>query len=95
VGISTFPLIYHYWTNIKVLFKESWTPLSEMSKKKQRKGMGMVRMLELLWIELEGRHHSGLDDSRNIAKILIQLMKEWDCIPRITGPRPNQRGTRK
>lgn len=29
----------------------------------------MVGMLEYLNIPLEGRHHSGIDDTRNIAKI--------------------------
>ena len=37
------------------------------------KGFGMKTMLRDLHLELEGRHHSGLDDSKNIAKILKTL----------------------
>ena len=38
-----------------------------------RKGHGMKTMLEDLGLELDGRHHSGIDDSKNIAKILKTL----------------------
>ena len=37
------------------------------------KGQSMKKMLLGLGLELEGRHHSGIDDSRNIAKILRTL----------------------
>ncbi len=35
---------------------------------------GMANMLSALKIPLDGRHHSGIDDTRNIAKILIQIL---------------------
>ena len=35
----------------------------------------MDGMLKDLNLELTGRHHSGIDDSRNIAKIAMTLMK--------------------
>ncbi len=35
-----------------------------------RKGIGMGRALKRLQIPLEGRHHRGVDDANNIAKIL-------------------------
>ena len=38
-----------------------------------KKGHSMKTMLRDLHLELEGRHHSGIDDSRNIAKILRTL----------------------
>lgn len=31
-------------------------------------------MLELCNLELEGKHHSGIDDARNIAKIVLNLL---------------------
>lgn len=40
-----------------------------------RKAGGMVKMLDHMGIPLQGRHHSGLDDSRNIAKIWVQLLE--------------------
>jgi inhibitor of KinA sporulation pathway (predicted exonuclease) len=53
------------WINVKRLYEEYTGGL---------KG-GMKGMLEHLGIPLEGRHHSGIDDSRNIAKIVLHLIK--------------------
>ena len=36
---------------------------------------GMDKMLDHLGLQLDGKHHSGIDDSRNIAKILRELAK--------------------
>lgn len=33
----------------------------------------MTAMLEALKLPLEGKHHSGIDDARNIAKIVLTL----------------------
>jgi len=33
-------------------------------------------MLTKLGLELTGRHHSGIDDTRNIAKILLRIKNE-------------------
>ncbi len=35
----------------------------------------MKTMLHDLKLELDGKHHSGIDDSKNIAKILEELAK--------------------
>jgi inhibitor of KinA sporulation pathway (predicted exonuclease) len=40
------------------------------------KAGGMVNMLNYLNIPLEGRHHSGIDDTRNIAKILLKIISD-------------------
>jgi len=37
---------------------------------------GMTDMLKKLNIPLEGKHHSGIDDSRNIAKIMIKMIQD-------------------
>ena len=39
----------------------------------QCKPGGMTRMLRTLGLRLEGRHHSGIDDTRNIARIVAAL----------------------
>jgi len=39
--------------------------------------VGMKKALEILGIPLEGRHHRGVDDARNIAKILVEILKGW------------------
>jgi inhibitor of KinA sporulation pathway (predicted exonuclease) len=41
-----------------------------------RKPGGMVKMLRHLAIKLEGRHHSGIDDCRNTAKIWMRMIKD-------------------
>ena len=33
-------------------------------------------MLELCKVELQGRHHSGIDDSRNIASCVLKCLEE-------------------
>jgi inhibitor of KinA sporulation pathway (predicted exonuclease) len=38
------------------------------------KAGGMVGMLDKLGLKLDGRHHSGIDDTKNIAKITIHLI---------------------
>jgi inhibitor of KinA sporulation pathway (predicted exonuclease) len=37
---------------------------------------GMTDMLSKLNINLEGRHHSGIDDSRNTAQIMIRMIND-------------------
>ena len=36
-------------------------------------GLGMLAMLERLQMSLEGRHHCGLDDARNLARVAARL----------------------
>ncbi len=63
-GIDFVPHPFRRWTNVKVIFGE-W--------RRRREGGGMKRMLSLLGIAPEGRHHRGIDDCRNIAKIVRAL----------------------
>jgi ERI1 exoribonuclease 3 len=59
------PGYFNTWINIKKVFQ----------KVKGVHPKGMPDMLTRLGLNLDGRHHSGIDDSRNIAKILIELAK--------------------
>ena len=54
------------WINIKIFFN-SVTNI---------RGGGMDIMLKDLDLTLDGKHHSGIDDSKNIAKILVTLLKK-------------------
>ncbi len=63
--IDYVPTPYRRWVNIKRAFKK-WD-------RKKRYGSGMAAMLEALDIELVGRHHRGIDDSRNIMKLAHAL----------------------
>ena len=59
------PQYFRKWMNVKTAFSNI-TGL---------KAIGKVPMLQQLGLTLEGRHHSGIDDSKNIAKILKELVK--------------------
>jgi inhibitor of KinA sporulation pathway (predicted exonuclease) len=41
-----------------------------------RKGRGLERALEYLRIPLEGTHHRGVDDARNIGKIFEKIYSQ-------------------
>ncbi|UKP00269.1 3'-5' exonuclease [Nostoc sp. UHCC 0870] len=43
------------------------------------KRYGMAQALQLVGIELEGTHHRGIDDARNIAKLLPWILKQKNC----------------
>ncbi|KAJ3098450.1 hypothetical protein HDU97_003991 [Phlyctochytrium planicorne] len=59
--------IFEKYVNVKTAFGTVY---------QKSMGKGMTGMLDHLNITLEGRHHSGIDDSRNIAKICIRLMED-------------------
>jgi len=59
------PQYFKNWVNLKI-------PFSQFIKCK--KVNGMTDMLAKLNLELIGRHHSGIDDCKNIARILIELL---------------------
>jgi inhibitor of KinA sporulation pathway (predicted exonuclease) len=40
--------------------------------------MGMDKLLNKLGIKMDGRHHRGIDDAYNIAKILIDKVEKMD-----------------
>lgn len=63
--IGFVPHVYRKWINIKRPFA-AWNggPVKN----------GMLGMLKALNLELEGRHHSGIDDCRNIARIARALV---------------------
>ena len=62
---SKLPQLFHTWCNIKTVFKNAFPTVQ---------CHGMTDMLSHLGLALEGRHHSGLDDSKNIARILVSLV---------------------
>ena len=47
------------------------------SLKGRAKGFGMKRALEEEGFALDGTHHRGIDDARNIAKIFLKYFREW------------------
>eukprot|EP00930_Biecheleria_cincta_P082509 TRINITY_DN7222_c0_g2_i1.p1 TRINITY_DN7222_c0_g2~~TRINITY_DN7222_c0_g2_i1.p1 ORF type:complete len:239 (+),score=27.34 TRINITY_DN7222_c0_g2_i1:74-790(+) len=57
------------WVNIKVPFARLFGGAT-----------GMKGMLSRLKLNLDGRHHRGIDDARNIAKIVIALLNLGDAL---------------
>jgi len=41
------------------------------------KPMGMARALQVEGFQLEGTHHRGIDDARNISKIFLKYLGQW------------------
>ncbi len=64
-GISM-PPNFKRWLNIKREFQHLYG----------RRAKGMTSMLNHLNIDLEGRHHSGIDDTRNIASICTRMLED-------------------
>jgi ERI1 exoribonuclease 2 len=63
-GIAV-PRAYRRWCNLKLPFAAAF---------RRSKGAGMTSMLRTIGLELEGRHHRGIDDSRNIARIVVAML---------------------
>ena len=42
----------------------------QFAKSRKIKEVGMARALQMVGLPLDGAHHRGLDDARNIAKLL-------------------------
>ena len=62
--------------NIDTRFSNWLNIQNEYKLQYGRKGRGMVNMLNELKIPLIGHHHSGIDDARNIAQIVIKMIND-------------------
>ncbi|EAS06743.1 exonuclease (macronuclear) [Tetrahymena thermophila SB210] len=71
-----YPQYFKQYINIKKQFPKEWYTESII---KWNKPPGMVAMLKAINLELQGTHHSGLDDSKNIARI-AQFMVEHNIV---------------
>lgn len=64
------PQLFGRWINIKTSFVKHYG---------LRNAKGMKGMLSRLKLPLEGRHHSGIDDCKNIARIVEKMQKDgWN-----------------
>jgi len=61
---------------IKLLEKEHMSLKHEFARARKERTCGMKRALEKLNIPLDGTHHRGIDDARNIAKIFRTVFSE-------------------
>lgn len=63
---------YNRWINIKKPFKK-------YTDKPGKASLGMKAMLRHFELDLLGRHHSGIDDTKNILRIIEKMLaKGWD-----------------
>ncbi len=60
------------WVEPHISVKHQYTVVKGLRRK-----MGMKRALAFEEIPLEGTHHRGIDDARNIAKIFVRYLNEW------------------
>lgn len=62
------PGYFSKWINVKQAFESFYQP--------RRRVKGMMDLLAYLNIKPQGRHHSGIDDSRNIAAICQRMLHD-------------------
>mmetsp|Transcript_3183 Transcript_3183/g.5778 ORF Transcript_3183/g.5778 Transcript_3183/m.5778 type:complete len:529 (-) Transcript_3183:446-2032(-) len=60
------PRHFKGWINIKQAYRNVYG----------KKAGGMTSMLTHLGLDLEGRHHSGIDDCRNISRICARMLED-------------------
>eukprot|EP00455_Lapot_gusevi_P007605 TRINITY_DN1323_c0_g2_i3.p1 TRINITY_DN1323_c0_g2~~TRINITY_DN1323_c0_g2_i3.p1 ORF type:complete len:221 (+),score=41.13 TRINITY_DN1323_c0_g2_i3:172-834(+) len=60
------PPCFHQWINIKFQFESCY----------KSRARGMTEMLDRLGLPLEGRHHSGIDDVKNIMRVAKQMIRD-------------------
>lgn len=81
IALSALPRAYRRWINIKAIFTRTLGV--------SRPG-GMPNMLRTLGLTLQGRHHRGIDDCRNIARIALELSRRgasFETTSRVPGSR--------
>ncbi|KAJ3284861.1 hypothetical protein HDU76_008225 [Blyttiomyces sp. JEL0837] len=61
------PAIFNQWCNVKLVFQSFYARPHQL---------GMDGMLKVLGEPLIGRHHSGIDDARNISTIVKRLARD-------------------
>eukprot|EP00754_Rhynchopus_humris_P049353 Rhum_TRINITY_DN8346_c0_g2::Rhum_TRINITY_DN8346_c0_g2_i1::g.27422::m.27422/K18418/ERI3, PINT1; ERI1 exoribonuclease 3 len=71
------PSYLRQWVNVKPLFAQRYIGANA-------RGVGMARMLQILRLPLKGRHHSGIDDCKNIANIVRHMLRDGVPLP-LTG----------
>jgi inhibitor of KinA sporulation pathway (predicted exonuclease) len=62
----------HTWTNKHISLKHQYAKFKNL-----KRAIGMKNALKMEGLSMEGTHHRGIDDARNIAKIFIKYFDEW------------------
>merc|ERR1719221_1359026 len=81
----------HKWCNIKTYFQTAlgadWQEALPWfdEAKGIRERLTQESMLAACNIEAEGHHHRGIDDCRNLAKLMVRLFERSSQLPQATG----------
>lgn len=67
------PERFNFWINVKMLFRRLMEGEDLYPE--------LPRMLEVLGLQLQGKHHCGLDDCRNIARVVRAMLPLGDVLP--------------
>ncbi|KAG5503420.1 hypothetical protein JKF63_05559 [Porcisia hertigi] len=70
-GQQETPLSFQRWCNLKACMSK----LGFHDSVRRRGPSELPDMLQMVGLQLQGRHHSGIDDCRNIAAVLCSLLK--------------------
>ena len=61
------------WTKDHISLKHQFAQLKNL-----KRPIGMGGALKMEGLKLEGTHHRGIDDARNIAKIFVKYFDQWN-----------------
>lgn len=75
-----YPSYAKYWTNLRKCFANFYKGDFYASQHTPQRLPGLQNMLSSLGMEFEGHPHSGLDDAKNIARVLVRLIKDGAVI---------------
>ncbi len=60
------------WLQHHISLKHQYATIKNL-----KRGVGMLTALGMEKMSLDGTHHRGIDDARNIAKIFIKYISQW------------------
>jgi len=78
---TALPAYFLSWINLKKRYADFYNT----------KCYGMAQMLQDLKLPLIGRHHSGIDDCRNIARVMIKMIEEGHLMQITTTRTPKKK----
>jgi inhibitor of KinA sporulation pathway (predicted exonuclease) len=66
------------YSNIKVpKYTKEWCNMKDVFRHKYNvRRVSMLSLLDYFNLELDGTHHSGIDDTKNIAKICVKMLED-------------------
>lgn len=79
------PPYFMEWINLKDVYQNFYNPRNE--------ARGMRTMMSQLKIPMVGSHHLGLDDTKNIARVLLRMLADGAVLPITARRKPESPGS--